>query len=120
MGIKEYDIRIPKMDYKIISLSVLENGVLAKLNDNDLIFMTVRPFIDSKEITFQKKLGKGITYNEDTQKYEIEINSSDTENLKTNKEYGYDITIYKNGNKPRQKVVGNFTATTKYTLNEVV
>ena len=66
MDIKEYDIRIPKMDYKIISLSVLENGVLTKLNDNDLIFMTVRPFIDSKKITFQNFISWPITDKSET------------------------------------------------------
>ena len=72
---------------------------------------------------FQKSLNNGITYNEETKKYEIEITSEDTEKMQMGENagiYGYDITIYYGGNKPKQKVIGHFKIGTKYTLNEVV
>ena len=52
-------------------------------------------------------------------KQEIEINSEDTKQLAMDIQYGYDITIYYGGNKPKQKVIGKIKIGKKYTLNEV-
>lgn len=120
MSIENYDIKIPKIDHKIISLSIEKDGQAVKLGDNDLIFMTVKRFASNETFEFQKSLENGISYNEETKKYEIEINSKDTKNMKMDTVYGYDITIYYDGNKPKQKIIGTLTITKKYTLNEVV
>lgn len=120
MSVKNFDIEIPKQDYQIISLSIKKDGQAAKLSENDLIFMTVKRFATNETVEFQKSLENGISYNEDTKKYEIEISSEDTKNMKINTKYGYDITIYYNKNKPKQKIIGDFVIGTKYTLNEVV
>jgi hypothetical protein len=120
MSVKKLDIKIPKMDYQIISLTVKKDGEEIKLGSNDLIFMTVRDTVYSKGYVFQKSLEKGISYNTTTNKYEIVIDSSDTANMECEKKYGYDIVIYFDGNKPKQQVVGTFTLQQKYTLNEVV
>lgn len=118
MVIKNYDITIPKINYQIISLSIMENGQAVKLKENDLMYMTVKTFPENEEVIFQKSLGNGITFNEETMKYEIEILPGDTRDLKL-KDYGYDITIYYEGDKPKQKVIGKFTVCEQYTLNEV-
>ena len=97
----------------------MKNGERAKLDEDDLIFMTVREDYSSEEIVFQKSIEDGITYNDELKRYEIEINSNDTAQLMMNNDYGYDITIFYGGNKPKQKVVGQLKIGKKYTLNEV-
>ena len=120
MSIKKSNIELPKQDYLLIELTITnENEESIKLEENDLIYMTVRKDAGSGEIKFQKSLENGITFNEESKKYEIEINSEDTKDLKINTSYGYDITVYYNGNKPKQKVIGTLKIGEKYTLNEV-
>ncbi len=120
MSVKRIDIEIPKMDYQIISLAIKKDGEVAKLEEKDEIYMTVKRHANNEEIKFQKTLENGITYNEETGKYEIEINSEDTKQLSMDTAYGYDITIYYEGDKPKQKVIGTIKISKKYTLNEVV
>ena len=120
MSIKNFNIEIPKQDYQIISLAIKKDGQTVELSENDLIFMTVKRFASNEAIEFQKSLENGISYNEETQKYEIVINSEDTKNMRMNTKYGYDITIFYDTDKPKQKLIGDFVIGTKYTLNEVV
>lgn len=120
MSIKNFNIEIPKQDYQIISLAIEKDGQTSKLGENDLIFMTVKRFASNEVVEFQKSLENGISYNEQTQKYEIEINSEDTKNMKMDIPYGYDITVYYDKDKPKQKILGEFRLGIKYTLNEVV
>ena len=120
MAVKKFDIEIPKMDYQEIFVNISKNGEQTKLGENDLIFMTVKRFAGDDKFIFQKSLNNGISYDDITEKYKIEINSEDTKNMDFNKEYGYDITIYYDGNKPKQKIIGKFKVGTKYTLNEVI
>lgn len=42
MGIKRINIEIPKMNYKVISVYVKSNDKVVKLDENDLMFMTVK------------------------------------------------------------------------------
>lgn len=120
MSVKKINIEIPKLDYQIISVGILDsNGQLVELGANDLIFMTVGLAANSEEYKIQKTLSNGIVFNNNTNKYDITINSSDTQNLEMGVNYGYDITIYYNGNKPKQKVIGEFKIGKKFTLNEV-
>ena len=120
MSIKKTNIELPKQDYLMIEVTINnENEEHVKLGENDFIYMTVRKDANSGEIKFQKSLENGITFNEETKKYEIEINSEDTKDLKINTSYGYDITVYYNGKKPKQKVIGTLKIGEKYTLNEV-
>ncbi len=116
MSTKKYDIKIPKEDYQIISVGFLDTQKqLTPLGNDDLLFMTVRHSPEDEEFKFQKTLENGIVYNQDTGKYDITINSIDTKELLLNEEYGYDITVYYDGIKPKQKVVGKFIVTDKFT-----
>lgn len=65
---------------------------------------------------FKKALGNGITYNETTKKYEIEILSEDTINTEMRDTYYFDIVIVYDGNKEKQKVLGDIRIGDKYTL----
>lgn len=114
------NIRIPKKNYAVISLAIIRDGERTQLGENDLIFFSVKENLNSDTYKMQKTLGNGIEYNEDTGNYDITFESDDTNDFDMNKNYGYDITIYYDGNKPSQQVIGTFRVTTKYTLNEVV
>ena len=122
--VKKYDITIPKQDYVKIELAILDTeGNPVKLGDTDTMYFTVKKNAESETNEFQKSLSNGITYNEQTLKYEIEIQSSDTKNMNmgdVSGVYGYDITVYYGGTKPKQKVIGKFIISNKYTLSEVV
>lgn len=123
MSIKNYNIEIPKMNYQIIEISLKEDGVETTLDDTDNIFFTVKRNVNDIEPVIQKSLNNGIKYNEETKKYEIEITSEDTKDMQMGTPaglYGYDITIYYGGNKPKQKVIGSLRIGNQYTLNEVV
>ncbi len=119
MSIKKIDITIPKKDYQLIRLSIKENDVPKQLGENDLLFFTVAKSPDTTDYIFQKSLENGIIYDSSANKYLVEINSQDTQDLELNTTYGYDITIYYDGNKPKQKVIGSFRISDKFTMNEV-
>lgn len=113
------NIKIPKIDYQVISLNIKEDGQTSQLGENDNIYMTVSNSPNQAEYIFQKSLGHGIEYNAETEKYDIEILSDDTKDMQVNKQYGYDITIYYEGTKPKQKVIGIFQVTDKYTFVDI-
>lgn len=115
--VKEYDITIPKQDYFPLPFH-FQSG--KKLNENDLIFMTVKRSVNDENYIFQKSLDNGITWDESKKRYLIEINSKDTKNMQMRSTYGYDITVYFNGTMPKQQVLGKLNIGEKYTLNEVV
>lgn len=117
---KRYDIVVPKGDYLAIPFSIIVDGEKTKLDNGDLIFMTVSEGAGDKDFVFQKSLENGITFDNETQRYLIEIQHEDTKDINVGANLGYDITIYYGGNKPKQKVIGSFTIGKKYTLNEVV
>lgn len=123
MGVKRYDIEIPKMDYQVITLAIRKNGELTKLDESDKMYFSVKRRPSDTEYLFQKTLDDGIYFNPESVKYEIRIDTSDTKDFSMGEIegiYGYDITIYYQGTKPKQKVIGNLIIGTKYTLNEVV
>ena len=120
MSVKKVNIEIPKLDYQVISIGILDdNKQLTELGENDLIYMTVGLASNPENYKFQKALRNGIRFNDETMKYDIIISSNDTADLEMGVNYGYDITIYYNGNRPRQKVIGEFKIGKKFTLNEV-
>ena len=122
MSVKKYDIEIPKLDYVTLSIGIKENKddeEYIELGSNDEMYMTVSKNPGDTTYKFQKSLSNGITYNSETGKYDINITSSDTAELVQGVEYGYDITIYYDGNKPRQKVIGIFKIGKKFTVNGV-
>lgn len=122
MSVKKYDIEIPKLDYYVLSLGIKANPddtEYVQLDNDDLMFMTVCLRPGDTTYKFQKSLSSGIAYDSATGKYNITIDSDDTEDLEQGVEYGYDITIYYNGTKPKQKVIGKFKIGKKFTVNEV-
>lgn len=120
MSVKKYDIEIPKLDSSDIFFGIKQDGELIQLGENDLLYMTVSLKSGDTNYKIQKSLNSGITYDSALKKYKIEISSSDTANMQEGVMYGYDITIYYGGNKPKQQVVGSFKIGKKFTVNEVV
>ena len=120
MSVKKVDIEIPKLDYQIISIGILDgNGQLTELGQDDEMYMTVGLENNTETYKIQKSLSNGIAYNSSTHKYDITIDSEDTAELEMGVNYGYDITIYYGGDKPKQKVIGEFKISKKFTLVEV-
>ena len=119
MAVAVHNIEIPKYNYKIIEITVKESQKTTKLDSTDNICLTVRPASESSEIMLFKELNSGITYNEQTGVYEVEINSEDTKDFEVGVEYGYDITIYIGGTKPKQKLIGTFKVTPQYSRKGV-
>lgn len=117
---KQLDIVIPKCDYLSIPFSYKVNNEPAQLEKTDIIYFSLKEKLSSEEYIFQKTLNNGITYSEEEEKYYIEIYYEDTKNLVMGANYLYDLTIYYEGNKPVQKLFGNFKIGPKITLNEVV
>ena len=122
MSVKKYDIEIPKLDYYALSIGIKaspDDTEYVQLGQNDEMFMTVSLHPGDTTYKFQKSLSDGISYDSETGKYNIAINSNDTADLEQGVEYGYDITIYYDGDKPKQKVIGKFKIGKKFTVNEV-
>lgn len=117
---KQLDIVIPKCDYLSIPFSYKVNNEPAQLEETDIIYFSLKEKLSSEEYIFQKTLNNGIVYNEEKEKYFIEIFYEDTKELTMGANYLYDLTIYYEGKKPVQKLFGNFKIGPKITLNEVV
>lgn len=115
-NVKTINIYIPRGDYRVIPISFFRNGTKKKLDEDDDIYLTACSLIDNS-IKFQKTLSNGISFNEETMNYEIEINPEDTENLVLSQKYGYDIVVFYGKNKlPSQKVVGEISLSKKYSI----
>lgn len=89
------------------------------------IYFTVKEQPDYKIVAMQKKLNDGITLmdvDEETgaRTYLLTIDSNDTENLKTNYKYGYDITIRAGENSfiKEPLVTGSFKVLPVYTTKK--
>lgn len=119
-NVKQYDITIPKCDYLAIPFSIRKDNKKVKLCEKDLLFFSVKKKESDKEYVFQKTLSNGITFDSANNKYLIEIEYEDTKDLHKGARLLYDITIYYDGIKPKQKVVGVLELGPKITLNEVV
>lgn len=119
-NVKQYDITIPKCDYKAIPFIYMKNGQKSALGEKDLLFFSVKKRESDKEYVFQKTLNDGITFDSANNKYLIEIEYEDTKDLYKGSKLLYDITIYYDGIKPKQKVVGVLEIGPKITLNEVI
>lgn len=117
---KELDIVIPKCDYVGIPFTYKENGKNKRLNEEHLIFFSIKKDLYDNDYIIQKTLNNGIIFIPDDNKYYIQFNSEDTKNLKIGTTYLYDLTIYYNGNRPMQELFGKFKIGPKITLNEVI
>lgn len=85
------------------------------LEDTAMVYFTVKDTSYAEEYVFQKRLGDGITYQEEDNTYKIDISCDDTDPL-FYKDYFYDITIVRNvglasANKKEKTTVliGDFT-----------
>lgn len=118
--VKQLDITIPKCDYLAIPFSIKKNNEKVELGEKDLLFFSVKIKDSDKEYVFQKTLNDGIIFDSEKNRYLIEIDYEDTKDLCIGTKLIYDITIYYNGTKPSQKVIGVLEIGRKVTLNEVI
>lgn len=92
-----------------------QNDNIIVLEDNAMVYFTVKETSRSDEYIFQKHLGDGIEYSNDKKCYVVQIDVSDTEELNY-KDYFYDIAIVRNtglgsANKKEKTtaLIGDFT-----------
>ena len=85
------------------------------LEDNAMVYFTVKETSCSEEYLFQKHLGDGIEFSKEKNCYVVQVDVSDTENL-FYKDYFYDIAIVRNtglgsANKKEKTtaLIGDFT-----------
>ena len=75
----------------------------------DNVFFTVKENVANKRFCLQKKLGEGITLMDEEngiQVYNLSICSTDTDKLKTDVDYSFDIEIHSNvGNDTFKKTI---------------
>lgn len=69
----------------------IENELYA-LQDCDRLYLTIKKDADLLAPTYQYRMGEGITYDADTQKYTVVIPSCDTCNMEC-ADYLYDIEL---------------------------
>ena len=91
------------------------------------VYFTVKENVEDKKASLQKTLNNGITLveeSEDTKAYNLLINSTDTDDMKADYNYVFDIEIHSPGtdNKPIKKTIITGTlklkASSTMTFNE--
>lgn len=122
------NLAINKGNSKKYKLQLLDQNDNIILFEKDImVYFTVKEDPYSIDYVFQKRLGNGISFSEETNMYIIEIFVEDTDSL-FYKDYFYDIAIVRNAglesaNKKEKTtvLVGNFTVEHVATLkiNEV-
>lgn len=92
-----------------------QNNNIIILEDNAMVYFTVKETSRSEEYLFQKHLGYGIEFSEEKNCYVVQIDIADTEGLNY-KDYFYDIAIVRNtglgsANKKEKTtaLIGDFT-----------
>lgn len=112
--VKNLGINKGNSGHYIVKLVDQDNNVVV-LEDTAMVYFTVKDTSYAEEYVFQKRLGDGITYQEEDNTYKIDISCDDTDPL-FYKDYFYDITIVRNvglasANKKEKTTVliGDFT-----------
>lgn len=103
-------MKIRRGNYKIIKFQRKnKNGeVITDLPDK--MYFSVKNNFDEKDTLFQKKLNDGITYDEETNYYFVELKQDDTEGLDYGT-YDYDIKIIYGTDKPKTLIVDKLEIT---------
>lgn len=105
-------------DYFEYRFKILDNeGQSIQLGENDNLFLSVKREYKSSEYILQKKLGDGISWEEENNCYLVKFENEDTQNSYTG-EFVFDIVIVYEGTKPETHT-GTFELLSDVTRNEV-
>lgn len=116
------DIEMYRGDYKAIPLKFLKNSESYQLSSNENIYFSLKRHSFDDEYIFQKQLNNGIRWDNEKQKYIIEILPEDTKDLKLYAEcnvFQFDVVFMFEGNKPLTKR-GKLTIKRDITRNETI
>ena len=114
-------MEIRRGNYKIFKFQRTSKATGQVITDTpEKMYFTVKDNAYKKDFLFQKTLKNGITYDQETNYYQIEILQNDTENLAFGT-YEYDIKIINDKDKPKTLKVGTLEITDVVThkVNEV-
>lgn len=92
--VKNLEINKGNSGHYIVKLVDQDNNAVV-LEDDAMIYFTVKDSSYAEDYVFQKRLGDGITYQSTDNTYKIDISCDDTDPL-FYKDYFYDITIVRN------------------------
>lgn len=123
------NLAINKGNTKKFKLQLLnqDNNIIV-LEENVMIYFTVKEDAYATEYIFQKTMGNGIYFSERENVYIVEIDTNDTD-LLTYKDYFYDIAIVRNigpGNADKKEkttvLIGDFTVelAATFKVNEII
>ena len=109
------DFEFTRGDTKIFKFKLQnKNGENLILSSGDNLYFTVKKSANSKNVSFQKTLGKGINLENDGYYY-VTIDSNDTANLNYGT-YGYDIELKTLSGIVKTLIIGSITITEEYTF----
>lgn len=103
------EIEMFRGDTLLIPVVIRKNNEPSQLQENQNLIFSLKKFSGDDEYILQKSLNKGITWDNQTQRYTIRIEHEDTKDMKLNYEskvFQYDVTI----------ILGNFVRTIRGTL----
>lgn len=115
------NITLTRGDSHIISFTIIgENGDAYVIDEQDKIYFTVKKNFSKTECVLQKTINNGITYNTDTEEYEIELTDECTCNLPFGRfVYDIELVIVRDRKKIVKTLVkGNFTISEEVTHKE--
>ena len=101
LGLATQDISITRGDTTKITFTILgENGDRYVIDEQDRIYFTVKENYYKTECVLQRTLDNGITYNTDTEEYEIELTDECTCDLLFRRfVYDIELVIIRDGKK---------------------
>ena len=118
---KTQNITLTRGDSHIISFTIIgENGDKYVIDEQDKIYFTIKESCSKADCVLQKTLDDGITYNTDTEEYEIELTNDCTCSLPFCRfVYDIELVIVRDEKKIVKTLVkGNLTISEEVTHKE--
>ena len=118
---KTQNINLIRGDTNIITFTLVgENGDAFVVDEQDKLYFTVKETVYDTEPIIQKTLDRGITFNTDTEEYEIEVTNECTCNLPfCTFVYDIELVVIRDGKRLVKTIVkGNFTISEEVTHKE--
>lgn len=109
-------------DYFVIPVNTKKGESSYKLASNENIIFSLKRSSEEKDYVLQKSLNNGITWDNESERYLIEISHEDTKDLELcaeNVRFQYDVVVILQGNKPITKR-GSLTIKRDITRNEFI
>jgi hypothetical protein len=119
--VKTQNINLIRGDTNTITFKIIgENGEKYTIDDKDKLYFTVKENYFENGCVLQKTYGKGISFNTETEEYEVEFTSECTCNLPFGRfVYDIELVIIRDGKKIVKTLCkGKFTVDKEVTCKE--